>query len=163
MEHRDTLLTFAEIAVALAGFTGLVSVMGGRDRREASRQTDWFRLRLMLEVALRNAAFALSPIPFLALTSPETIIWRIASGVYLVAVPAHILFRQRQSRAAGIDRALSSPSMSLLPISLLVCMANVIGLGGTHAFSLYLLSLLLGLFTAGMLFVSVAGSLFSDD
>ena len=163
MEHRDTLLTFAEIAVALAGFTGLVSVIGRRERREASLRTDWFRLRMMLEVALRNATFALLPIPFLDLTLSDTLIWRIASGVYLLAVPAHILFRLRQSNAAGIERAMSVPSLGLLPLSLLACLANVIGLGGPHAFSLYLLSLLLGLITAGMLFVSVAGSFFSDE
>ena len=118
---------------------------------------------MMLEVALRNATFALLPIPFLDLTLSDTLIWRIASGVYLLAVPAHILFRLRQSNAAGIERAMSVPSLGLLPLSLLACLANVIGLGGPHAFSLYLLSLLLGLVTAGMLFVSVAGSFFSDE
>ena len=163
MEHYDTLLTFAEIAVALAGFTGLVSVMGRRERQDTARQADWFRLRLMLEVALRNAAFALLPIPFLDLAQSETMIWRIASGIYLLAVPAHILLRLRQNSKAAVGRALSVRGLGLLPISLLACAANVTGLGGSHAFSLYLLSLLLGLITAGMLFVSVAGSLFNDE
>ena len=36
-------------------------------------------------------------------------------------------------------------------------------LGGPNAFSLYLLSLVLGLVTAGMLFLSVAATFFEDE
>lgn len=162
MEHRDTLLTLAEIAVALAGFTGIVGALGRRGA-DASREISWLRLRAMLEVSLRNAAFALLPIPFLGVASSETAIWRIASGAYLVVVPAYILFRRRQANAAAVGQALSGPLLILLPLSLLACVANVLGLGGPHAFSLYLSSLLLGLVTAGMLFLSVAATLFQDE
>jgi len=161
VEHRETLLAFAEIAVSLAGFTGIVGVLGQRESGD-SREIVWLRLRAMLEVALRNAAFALLPIPFLGMASSETVVWRIASGVYLVTVVAFILLRRRQARLTTVGQALSAPFLSLLPLSLLACVANVLGLGGPHAFSLYFLSLLLGLLTAGMLFVSVAASFFDD-
>ena len=162
MEHRDTLLTLAEIAVALAGFTGLVGVLGGR-AQGANRAISWFRLRAMLEVSLRNAAFAVLPIPFLGLVSSETVVWRVASGAYFVAVVAYILLRRRGESATTSGLALSRPFLVLLPISLLACLANVLGLGGSNAFSLYLLSLVLGLVTAGMLFLSVAGAFFDDE
>jgi len=50
MEHRYTLLTIAEIAVALAGLASIVSVITQRTD-ESSRVADSYRLRLMLEVA----------------------------------------------------------------------------------------------------------------
>ena len=40
--------------------------------------------------------------------------------------------------------------------------ANVVGLAGSHAFSLYLGVLVLGLVTTGILFLSVAASVFSE-
>ena len=162
MDHRDTLLTLAEIAVALAGFTGLVSVIGHR-HDDASRRVDWFRLRMMLEVSLRNAAFALLPLPLLDVVSSESTIWRLASGIYLVTVPAHVLFRRRQEGADTVVRTLTGSSLGLLPVSLLACLANVFGLGGAHAFSLYFLSLLLGLVAAGLLFLSAATSLLGNE
>ncbi len=54
MEHSDTLLTIAELAVALAGFASLVSVIGRR-QNNTSRAVDSIRLQMMLEVAFRNA------------------------------------------------------------------------------------------------------------
>jgi len=162
VEHRDTLLTLAEIAVALAGFTGIVGVLGRR-AQDPTRAISWLRLRAMLEVALRNAAFAVLPIPFLGLVPSETIVWRVASGAYFVAVVVYILLRRRSEGPTTGGLALSRPLLVLLPISLVACIANVLGLGGSNAFSLYLLSLVLGLVTAGMLFLSVAATFFNDE
>ena len=162
MEHGDTLLTLAEIAVALAGFTGIVGVLGRRTQDPAGA-ISWFRLRAMLEVALRNAAFAVLPIPFLGMVSPETLVWRVASGAYFLAVVVYILFRRRRESSLTEGQALSKPFLVLLPLSLLACIANVLGLAGPNAFSLYLLSLVLGLVTAGMLFLSVAATFFNDE
>lgn len=116
----------------------------------------------MLEVAFRNAAFALLPLPLLGVVSSETAIWRISSGIYLVSVVAYAVYR-RKTYPAMIGSPLSGPLLSLLPLSLLACLANVLGLAGPHAFSLYLLSLLLGLVSAGMLFLSVAATLFHEE
>ena len=116
----------------------------------------------MLEVSLRNAAFAVLPIPFLALVSSETIVWRVASGAYFVAVVAYAMLRRRSESPTTVGPALTRPFIVLLPVSLLACIANVLGLGGSNAFSLYLLSLVLGLVTAGMLFLSVAATFFND-
>ena len=162
MEHRETLLTLAELAVALAGFTGIVGVLGRRTQ-DPARAISWLRLRAMLEVALRNAAFAVLPIPFLGVVSSETVVWRVASGAYFLAVVVYILLRRRGDGSTTVGMAISRPFLALLPVSLLACIANVLGLGGPNAFSLYLLSLVLGLVTAGMLFLSVAATFFNDE
>jgi hypothetical protein len=48
----------------------------------------------------------------------------------------------------------------LLSITVVAGLANVLGLGGSNAFSLYLANLLLGLGAAGVSFLSVAASVF---
>ncbi len=58
-------------------------------------------------------------------------------------------------------RAWLSVSMGiLLSITVIVGSANVLGLGGSNAFSLYLANLLLGLAAASLSFLSVAASIF---
>ncbi|MEM9173729.1 MAG: hypothetical protein AAGC67_00705 [Myxococcota bacterium] len=162
MTPSDTLLSLAEIAVALAGFTGIVGALGQR-ADDADRAIGWVRLRTMLEVSLRNAAFALLPLPFLGFADDPTLVWRSASGAYLSTVLAYLVFRRTRSSSPTESLGLEAPFLALLPFSLLACVANVFGLAGPEAFSLYLFSLVLGLVTAGLLFLSVAAMLFRPD
>jgi len=161
LEHRETLLTIAEIAVALAGFASLVSVIGGR-RNDASRVSASLRLRAMLEIALRNAAFALLPLPFLQYAPSDPVVWRVSSGVYIAATAGHYLLRLRSSAAPGEGWHRVS-NLILFSITVLVGLANVFGLGGSNAFSLYLANLLLGLGAAGISFISVTTSVFGIE
>jgi hypothetical protein len=158
VEHRDTLLTIAELAVALAGFASLVSVIGGR-QNDTSRVVASLRLKTMLEVAFRNAAFALLPLPFLQLAASDPMVWRISSGLYIAATVGHFLLRLRHHQPAG-DGWLSVSMRILFSLTILVGLANVFGLGGSNAFSLYLANLLLGLGVAGLSFMSVSASVF---
>ena len=160
MEHTDTLLTIAELAIALAGFASLISVIGRR-QNDASLDAISIRLRMMLEVAFRNAAFALLPLPFLQLAPSDPIVWRISSGLYVVAIVAHSLLRQSHLRSG--ERWLSTSSWILVAITLVAGLANVLGLGGPNAFSLFLANLLLGLAAAGFSFISVAASIFRSE
>jgi hypothetical protein len=156
MEHRDTLLTIAEIAVALAGFASIVSVIARR-ADEKSRVADSYRLRLMLEVALRNAAFAVLPLPFLQLVPSDPALWRIASGFYVVAALIHGIIRLASQRGVG-PRWFTRSAQCLLAMTAIASVANVLGLGGANAFSLYLASLLFGLSASGLAFLAVAAS-----
>jgi len=150
MEHRDTLLTIAEIAVALAGFASIVSVIARRAR-----------LRMMLEVALRNAGFAVLPLPFLQLAPSDPTVWRISSGVYVVVALIYGAIRLRAQRGLN-PRWFTISVQSLLAMTTIASLANVLGLGGANAFSLYLASLLFGLSVAGLAFLSVVASALSD-
>jgi hypothetical protein len=158
VEHRDTLLTVAELAVALAGFASLVSVIGGR-QNDKSRVLASLRLRIMLEIAFRNAAFALLPLPFLQLAPSDPMVWRISSGLYIAITVGHFLTRLRHSDPGG-EGWLNVSMRILLSITVLAGLANVLGFGGSSAFSLYLANLLLGLAAASLSFISVSASVF---
>jgi hypothetical protein len=156
VEHRDTLLTIAEIAVALAGFASIVSVIAQR-AEESSRVADSHRLRLMLEVALRNAGFAVLPLPFLQFAPSDPMIWRAASGLYLAVALVHGVIRLKTQRAIG-PRWFTNSAQFFLVATSLACLANIFGFAGANAFSLYLASLLLGLSVSGLAFLAVAAS-----
>lgn len=156
MEYRDTLLTIAEIAVALAGFASIVSVIAQRAEGE-SRDADSHRIRLMLEVALRNAGFAVLPLPLLPAFPSDPIVWRAASGLYLAAALFHGLTRLKPQRLLG-PRWFTFCAQSFLALTAAVSVANILGLGGANAFSLYLASLLFGLAVSGLAFLAVTAS-----
>lgn len=156
MDHLDTLLTIAEIAVALAGFASIVSVIAQR-AEESSRVADSHRLRIMLEVALRNAGFAVLPLPFLEMAPSDPVVWRVGSGLYLAVALVHGVVRLKTQMAIG-PRWFTNSTKLLLTATSVACLANIFGLGGAHAFSLYLASLLLGLSASGLAFLAVAAS-----
>ena len=78
MDAAGTLELIAEIAVAFAGFSGLLTVF--RDRAEAplGRASEG---RLLIEYSLQLMAFALVPLILWHLTANEAASWRIASGL----------------------------------------------------------------------------------
>jgi hypothetical protein len=162
VERADTLIGVAEIAVSLAGFASLVSLLGRRGD-ERSRAAGARRLRGMLEVSLRNAAFALLPLPFLESALSETAVWRVASGLYLVAVLAYLALLRRREGGFPYERWLLRVTLVTLGLTVLASGANVFGLGGERAFSLYLANLLLGLVTAGFTFLSFAAFAFRGE
>jgi hypothetical protein len=79
LENTQTLETIAEVAIALAGFSGIVAVMGQRSSGEWS-PAELTRLRLLLEVSLLVVFLSFLPALMLRGTSPIAA-WRISSGV----------------------------------------------------------------------------------
>jgi len=160
VDYSGILLTIAELGVALAGFASLVSAIGRR-RDNRSRAIDSLRLRSMLEMALRTVALALVPLPFLQFASSDATVWRLSSVLALVSTAAFLPYSVRRARSVdGIygERALIISIAALSFIGVLSHVANVLGLGGANAFSLYLGGLLPAMGISGLLFVSVASS-----
>lgn len=157
MEFSDPLLSLAELAIALAGFSSLFSVLDRSLDPEASgrARTD---LQVMLEIGLRNATFAGIPIPLLSAGIDGPGLWRTLSALYLAAMLGHIQYQ----RSRGVRGVMSEPSelrpalFAVTVASAVISVINVFGAAGPHAFALYLASLILGLVFAGLLFVAVA-------
>ena len=122
-----------------------------------SRIADSYRLRLMLEVALRNAGFAVLPLPFLPVVPSDPLVWRVASGFYLVTALVHGLARLKVQRTIG-PYWFTLSAQVFLASTAVASLANVLGLGGPNAFSLYLVSLLFGLSVSGLAFLAVVAS-----
>jgi hypothetical protein len=102
LRDLELLVNTAQIAVGLAGFTGVASVLGRRgdaahDRAQAER------LRGMIETALLVAAASLLPIVVERAGVAEPLAWRISAGVFLaVAVPGSL---RGIGRAVRVNRA----------------------------------------------------------
>jgi Zn-dependent protease len=75
MSEADLLLTTAEIAVAFAGFAGLISVIGRGSASDPRRAA--ILLRFALEVSLFVVAFSLIPLLPLNYGVATESLWRI--------------------------------------------------------------------------------------
>ncbi len=95
METTDPLLSVAELAIALAGFSSLFSVLD-RDLESDARIRSRTDLQVMLEIGLRNAAFAAIPIPLIAGGIEGPALWRTLSALYLAAMIGHIQHQRIQ-------------------------------------------------------------------
>ena len=78
MTYEDALSTLAEVAIAIAGFSGIVSVFG---RRSSGHWSPAERTRLVGLLIMSFTAVFFSVVPFVLLSIPvsETACWRFLS------------------------------------------------------------------------------------
>jgi hypothetical protein len=97
MQEAETLRTIAEVAITIAGFTGVVVVFGNRVRGEWT-QSEADRLWLLLAQALMASVFSFVPILLHSAGLASQAVWRVSNGTFAIlfsAVGAQIAFRQR--------------------------------------------------------------------
>jgi len=99
----EYLTVLGEIFVALAGFTGIVAVLGQRSEGQW-RPIDVIRFQIMLEGSLAGLLFAIAPFVFYFFEFPVSLIWSVGSGVLAAYVASLIL------RAITKQRKLSATS-----------------------------------------------------
>jgi hypothetical protein len=80
----DFLSTVAEVAVAFAGFAGLVTVLTQR-LAKTEREFDIVRFRDMLLLSLIAAAFSLLPTLPSAFGASDEATWRLSAVLFLIA------------------------------------------------------------------------------
>jgi hypothetical protein len=80
----DFMFTVAEVAVAFAGFAGLVTVLTQR-LTKTQRESDIVRFRDMLLLSLIAAGFSLFPTLPAAFGASEETTWRVSALLFLVA------------------------------------------------------------------------------
>jgi hypothetical protein len=95
MNPTDLLTTLAQLGVALAGFSGIVSVLGTRASGEWS---SWERTLLAVLLATSGGVILWSLLPLLLLASglAEGRVWRLSSASWVVAQVAVLSHRVRQ-------------------------------------------------------------------
>ena len=159
MTISDDLTLVAELAIGLAGFSGLVAIVGNRQGRDTP-QLDSARLRAALEFSLLVAGFALLPsLPREAGIS-QPAMWQFCCAFFAASGAGFTLFKLRSLRSLpGVT--FSSPWylfwISLSASAVLVLAAAAFGLGSpTFA---YLWALYVYLTIAALTFLRLVLSL----
>jgi len=100
MAHEDWLRTLAEVAIALAGFAGLLAGIRQRSQRES--QINVTRLKTIVETSLSVLAFCLIPVFLNGLGVGELGAFRISAIVFLAGfIPFTVMGFRRFRLATG--------------------------------------------------------------
>lgn len=111
MAHEDWLQTLAEIAAALAGFSGLLAGIRQRNQRES--QINVTRFRTIVETSLAVIAFCLMPVLLNGLGIGEIGAFRISAIAFLMGlIPFTVMGFRRFRRASGTSAILMSGPLS---------------------------------------------------
>jgi hypothetical protein len=161
MEDAELLLTVAEIAVAFAGFSGLVTILGQRLSRVHPQLVE-HNLRAMILTSLLAVSFSLFPfLPYKLGVSPG-IAWRISAGVFGLVSAVYFFntgTRRRALGRSGVADVLSAGTLlnaTLWLLAILVLLAVAAGIAGA---GYYFIALFIVLYVSGQLFFTVFVSL----
>ena len=148
MEGESTLQVFAEVGVALTGFTGVVAVFGNR-AQGGWKPIDLLRFRIMLGSSIATLLLALLPLALQQLGLPLRMLWGLSSGAFVLYQGTVIVLDIRQARRIGafqdptynpwIRRFIGVTASTILVLQLL----NVLGVGFEREPGPYLLGLFL--------------------
>jgi hypothetical protein len=166
MVEKDLLLTIAEVAVGLAGYSAIVGLLGNRSGR-SDIKVDSLRLQVMLEVALLAAAAAFLPVLISLFEFEVWTTWRIATAAWLaLAIPSEITawFRTRNMPDMKLDRLnVNTVNWAFSLLSDGIMFLVMIGLFEARAGALYMVGIFLYLAVAAILFVQFAASTFMPN
>ena len=159
VDHQDLLQTLAEVSVALAGFSGVVTVFGRRHTGEWD-PADRLTLSFMLETSLAALFLSLLPLALLAAELSPRSTWIVMSGVlaaFLVVVDGAAISRYRRlpsDQQIALGRTLNTAS---LLGDLCVVVLQLFNVFSAHEFSPYLIGLIWLLFGCALFFVRLLG------
>lgn len=163
MLDRDTLFTFAEIAIALAGFSAIIGVLSSR-RTAVDLRVNALRLQVMLETCFMVAAASVAPILIQHFGDDTEYLWQIAAALFLcVAIPFEFIARARTKDMPKMTLTRLNVNTINWGLSLaadLILVVVLLTFVGQHAQAFYLLALFLQLAVAGILFVQFAAETF---
>jgi hypothetical protein len=159
VERSDFHTTAAQIAVGLAGFTGVSSAFSSRPT-DVSAEIQAERLRGMIEAGLVAVIFSLLPLLLSDVELPEATLWRLASALYLVVWT--VTFALGVRRVLHVLRgAPAQPRSWAAALGLVgaLCFGSLVsGVIGFRPSSCYLFALLLQLILCGLFFYRVSSS-----
>jgi len=151
MEPSTALSTSAQIAVAIAGFAGIVAAFRNESVHNWAR-IEKFWLRLLLINSILPLAFSVVGLLFLAVTPAPPTLWRWCSGFaacFLLPYAAMIIrnlvgFAPGQFEASGGGKVTSYMLFALLAIVCVLQLYNVAILAAFWPFFCAIVALLLG-------------------
>jgi len=163
MESDGVLLSIAEVAIALAGFGGLVTGLGYR-ARGVWTAADQGRLLVSASISLAVVFGCLLPyvVHHLGALAP----WRVASLAFLPA-PAAFFLLQIWVNLRGVPAEFSKVAAVLITLMQLIAIVlltiTALGRAASHGLGFYLAAVLSMLFAAAVLFLRLLITSFRDE
>lgn len=164
MEGSDVLLAICEVAIAFAGFTSIVGVLGQRGGGHWDAE-DSFRLWLMIESSLATLFFSLLPFTLHHFSLDGTTVWGVSSGAMAIFLVVHLaVVAPRVARSGRWSTRRFEPLIGACIVATLTVQSlNVLGIGFGRSFAAYLLGLILFLGLASMHFVALLVAVHSSN
>jgi hypothetical protein len=149
-EWRDTLLTTSQIAITIAGFAGLVGVLG-RHERIARSSLEFFRLRFMLEYSFFALGYSLLPFLVFGAGFNESASWRASSAFAACAYVGYAVANRRfLSELGRTHRGLEHAFILIDALAVLFLIANALALPFEPSAFLYVAAVYLHLLGAAV-------------
>jgi hypothetical protein len=158
VDPGETLLTIAEISVAVIGFAGIVSALRPRSSALADAMHR-LRMRIMLETAAYVVAIAFFPLLLTGLDLAESEVWALGSGLLAITAPiqvSSIYVRQRSIFGSALVRETILFDATTIALAFAVegaLVANALGLFFEPRFAGYVVGVLFPLWAALAMFI----------
>ena len=115
-DPQATLTTIAEVSVALAGFTGVVAVLGSRRDHEWTPE-ERLQLRTLVETSLTALFLSFAPSVLGLVMTSESAVWRLANlllGAMHLASITMFIVRTKVAKPTGGQLALLASGFSVI-------------------------------------------------
>jgi hypothetical protein len=149
VDASDPLIALAQVAVTLAGFSGIVVVLGRRSRGEFTA-SERLGLGSLLRPSLGVVLWSLVPLVLESAHVAEPALWTSVSALYFAYIAAMLaLFAMPQARAAGAMFEARWVIASSVAAQLLLLLGNALWIRDAWP---YLTSLLISLLISALAF-----------
>jgi hypothetical protein len=152
MAWESALGSAIEVAIGIAGFSGIVAAVG---RRGAGHWTDADQIRLRILLTASGASLVFSFLPFVLVDVIEPpLVWRLGSALVATYMVGITILRVRQASIAGIRSAIGMRAAPMTAQAVVVglLLANALWLASS---SLYVAAVLYGLGIAFLTFIAL--------
>lgn len=162
MEGESALQVFAEVSVALAGFTGVVAVFRERGPT-AWTPVDFLRFRVMLGTSLAALLLSLLPFGLHGLGLGASAMWATCSGAFALYLVVVLPLDFRRARRMGVGREADFnpwvPAIGgvLGASALVIQVLNVVGIGFERQAGPFLVGLVLLIGICALMFALMLG------
>ena len=166
MQHQELLLTIAEVSATFVGFSGVVGVFG---ERTAKLEVRYQRHLLFQMITTGLSALAMSVSPFLvaAFGFPESLVWRMSSGIYVFFGTILTILGTYQScpfLRAGLDSVRTTRVIALVTTVVVgISILNGLGAFSSRSSAIYLVALFWTLGLSGFFFTRMVTFLLSPS
>jgi hypothetical protein len=124
IDVANTLLTFAQVAIGLAGFSAILVALSGKPHQWTP--VDRFRIRNILAFSFQSVFLSLTPFVLAFFSLPEPTVWQVSLLILAMATLGSVLLvLTGVYRLSPAERAVLKAVVVSTVITILCCMAAV--------------------------------------